>query len=103
MDPTAEDGGGDGDGDGSDKKGKLRTAKHEEAVREDLLEELEVNVQDLDMDPYSLLCKCWGNWKVMSCGERMATIKTVCNQQLLRPLLPVCAHCAICVHCAILS
>ena len=58
-------------------KGKLRVAKPDEIVEENLLEELEVTTEDVDMDPLSLLGTCWGKWKVMTCAERMDAIKTV--------------------------
>ncbi len=60
-----------------EKKTAMRVPKEMKPVEEDLLNELDITVEDVNMDPYSLFCNCWENWSAMTCGERVDAVKTV--------------------------
>ena len=61
------------------KKTAMRVPQQEKIVEEDLLDELDIAVEDVNMNPYALFCNCWGEWKSMTCAERVGVVKTVCT------------------------
>lgn len=60
-------------------KAKVKTGEYKAPVQEDLLGDLDNAVNDVDMDPLSLLMGCLKRWGGMSCGERVSEVKNVRN------------------------